>query len=55
MATCPTCHGGGGNWCYCQACQRYWCANCERKKGWSTANKCPYCGTVGKVVKKEPG
>ncbi len=54
MAICPKCHTTGGNWRHCKACNTYWCSNCKRKEGFSIANKCPNCGTMGKVENKEP-
>ena len=48
------CHTTGGNWRHCKACNTYWCSNCKRKEGFSIANKCPNCGTMGKVENKEP-
>lgn len=55
MASCPKCNTGGGNWRYCQACGRYFCARCANKDlKWRTVNKCPFCGVVNKLQAKQP-
>ena len=54
MPSCPKCHTSGANWRHCKACGTYWCANCKRKEGFYVANKCPNCGTHGKVESKAP-
>ena len=55
MAACPTCHTSGANWRYCESCEKYFCANCERNKGiFKTSNKCPFCGTYNKIKNKSP-
>jgi hypothetical protein len=54
MARCGVCRTSGGNMKRCKECGQIWCANCARQgKGHypkaQSANRCPYCGKVGKV------
>jgi len=54
MATCPVCHYSGSNWLYCEACNRTFCKNCEKKNGtYKASNKCPFCGTYNKLKPKK--
>jgi hypothetical protein len=54
MAVCPKCHTIGGNWKHCKACGMFFCANCKRKEGFTSSNKCPLCGVNDKLENKEP-
>lgn len=55
MAKCPDCNHSGDNMVKCNACGKVWCRTCAVTGRGSypkqtSANTCPYCGTMNKIV-----